>query len=243
MRNSCASIVLFRELGITAVIHSDGLHDAQMRERNVLRTARPAKDISTIPTVMLAVGEGELFPTPHAHVRVGPFGGSVGVEHTARHVLSGWELEAFVLERSVGLGDVHQRISSSCATRPVLNQLQDLCLDIRIDRVGWRKSVTATACLGQADEIVHELPTRNLLYEVIASILDAGVGEIESGNLNVGILVAYAPLQTAHGLFGLDGLAADGVGDFEVEGNVFEGGGGGALDLGIEVAVGAVAKP
>jgi hypothetical protein len=46
---------------------------------------------------------------------------------------------------------------------------------------------------------------------VTASILDACVGEVECGELDVRVLVAYASLQAAHGLLGLHSLAADDV--------------------------------
>ena len=38
--------------------------------------------------------------------------------------------------------------------------------------------------------------------------------------MGVGILVAYASFQRSHGLLGIDGLGANGIGDLEIEGNI-----------------------
>lgn len=64
-----------------------------------------------------------------------------------------------------------------------------------------------------------------------APVLDARVGEFERGELDIGVFVGDALAQAAGGGEGGDGFGADEVGDFEGEGDVFEGGGGGACDL------------
>ena len=46
-----------------------------------------------------------------------------------------------------------------------------------------------------------------------ASILHTRVNEVEGGNLDVGILVAYPLLQASHRLFGLDLFGPDRVAD------------------------------
>ena len=147
-----------------------------------------------------------------------------------------------MLQRAVGLGDVRERVSPLCTARPVLNQLQNLAPHIRIHRLPSTSTVpipipAPTSRLEQAHQIVHEFAARDLLHEVAASILHARVREVERSKLDVGIFVAYSALQTAHRLFGLHRLAADDVGDLQVECDVFEGGAGGALDLSIELAV------
>jgi hypothetical protein len=45
--------------------------------------------------------------------------------------------------------------------------------------------------------------------------------DIKGAKLGVGILVAYAPFEGAHGVLRRDGFRAYDIGDLEVEGNVF----------------------
>jgi hypothetical protein len=51
-----------------------------------------------------------------------------------------------------------------------------------------------------------------------------GVAYVECGKLDVGVLVPYALLQRAHGIFRLHRLGANHVGYLEVEGHVFSAG-------------------
>ena len=138
-----------------------------------------------------------------------------------------------MLQRPVGLRDVVQTVPPLRRARPRLDQLQDLALDLRVHRLRSRTPIAARP--QQADQAVHELATRDLQHEVAAAVLHAGVGEDERGDLDVGVLVADALLQASHRLFGRHCLGADGVADFEVERDVFEGGGGRPLDLSIEL--------
>lgn len=236
-------MALLCELRIASIIHPHRLHNPQMRQGQALRAARSTKHIPAVPTVMFPVREGEFLPTSHTHIRVHPLRRRGRVEHTARHLLSGREVEAFVLERSIGFGDIHQRIPSLSPARPILDQLQNLRLDVRIYRLRRRKRIRIAPRLQQTDQIIHKLPTRDLLHEMGAAILHARIDQVEGGELDVGILVADPALQAAHGFLGLDGFAADGIGDFEVEGDVFERGRGGPLDLSVQLGVGRAAEP
>ena len=183
---------------------------------------------------MFPICKREFLPTPHTHIAVRPLGWRRRVKHTAGHLLPRRERVALVLQGAVRLSDVCQRVSALHPARPGLNHLQDLAPHIRIHRL--RCGIVPVP--QQAHEVVHELPAGDLEHEVAAPILHARVGQVESSQLDVGVLVAYPAFQAAHRFFWLDGLAADDVGDFEVEGDIFEGGGGGSLDLSIELAVG-----
>lgn len=74
-----------------------------------------------------------------------------------------------------------------------------------------------------------------------STVLRARVCEIQRRELYVGVAVGDAAFEASHGFLGRDGFAAYEVGYFEVEGDVFEGGGRGTLDLSIEFGSGGVA--
>lgn len=183
---------------------------------------------------MFTVGEGELLAASHTDIGVGPFGRRRAVEHAAGNLLPRWKVESFVLQSPVAFDQVVQAVLPLRAGSPVLDELEHLASDFWVDSV---------RCFQEADKVVHEFSARNLLHEVAASILDARVGEIEGRELDVGIPVAYAALQAAHGLLGLHRLAADDVGDLQVESDVLERAGGGALDLRIQLSVAGAAEP
>ena len=190
---------------------------------------------------MFPVRESKLLSTSHADIGVRPLGRRRGVEHTARNVLLGREVEALVLEGTICLGDVCQAVSPLRRRCPGLDQFQNLALDLCIH---WlRRGTRIAARLHQTAQVIHELSARNLEHEVAASILDAGIRQVERGDLDVGILVAYTSFQASHRLFGRDRLGADDVADLEVERDVFERGGGGALDLRIELRGASAAEP
>jgi hypothetical protein len=223
--------------------------------------------------VVLAVGKGKGGAASHADVRVGPFWGlrlmlacfgmpcgsegthCAAVEHVARDVLLWREVEAFALQTVVDVVDVAQVAAALGGDGPGLDELEHLVLDIVVGGDVGRG-------LEERRQVVHELARCDLLDEVGAAVLDACIGEIEGGELDVRVLVTDALLQRAHGLFRLHCLGADYIGDVEVEGHVLSiwgqsGGdawaeemrgciqarGGGALDLLVERAVGRGPKP
>ena len=165
--------------------------------------------------MVFPVRKCEFLSTPHAHIRVGPLGWRIRIKHATRNLLPRRELEALVLQRAVALGDIRQRVSALRTARPRLDEVENLVLDVVVHRLH------TIARLEQAGQVVHKLAAGDLLHEVAASILDARVGQVERGQLDVGVLVAYAPLEAAHGFLRLHRLAADGVGDLEVERDVF----------------------
>ena len=71
----------FPQLIVTPIAHPDFLRDTKVRQRHRLRGALLIKHLPTIPTVMLAVGEGEWRPTPQADVGVDPLGRCLGIDH------------------------------------------------------------------------------------------------------------------------------------------------------------------
>src|ERR1700760_1500823 len=106
-----------------------------MRQGQALRTAGTAEDVPAISAVMFPVREGKLLSTPHAHVRIGAFRWRRRVEHGARDFLSWRELEALVVKRGVGLGDIRERIPPLCGAGPILYQLKCLIPHIRVQRL------------------------------------------------------------------------------------------------------------
>lgn len=172
-----------------------------------------AEDVSTIPTVVLSVCEGELLPTSHAHIAVGPLGRGGGIEHAAGNLLLRRKAEAFVLECPVRLGHVCEAVPTLCGRGPVLDQLEDLCLDVVV-------GLDVAARLQDAGEIVDEFPAGDLGDEMCAAVFDAGVSEVQGGELDVWVLVAYAAFEAPHGLLGLGCLAADDIADLEIERDV-----------------------
>lgn len=196
-------MTLFPQLSVASIVYPYRLHDSKVRQWNVLGATGATEDVSTIPAVVFSVGEGELFPTSHANIGVGPFGWGGAVKHTTGDLLPGREVESFKLQRSVAFGEVVQAVFSLCANSPVLYEFQDLASHV---------DVAAIWCFQQADQVVHELPAGDLLHKVTASILGASVGEIEGSKLDVRILVAYAAFEAAHGLLRLHRFATDDVG-------------------------------
>lgn len=84
-----------------------------------------------------------------------------------------------MLQRPVGLCNIHEGISSSCTTGPILDELEDFGLDIGVDRLGGGGEDVATASsLQQGYQIVHELAAGNLGGKVAASILHACISEV-----------------------------------------------------------------
>lgn len=74
--------------------------------------------------------------------------------------------------------------------------------------------------------------------EVSATILDAGICEIQGRELDIWVLVPYPLLQRAHGIFRLHCFGTNDIGYLEVQGHVLEARGRSPLDLLIESAVG-----
>lgn len=157
------------------------------------------------------------------------------VKHAACNVDLWWKVEAFPLEILVDLTNVYQVRTTLCGGGPGLDEIENLLLDVFV------QSSTSVG-FEERGKIVHKLPRGNLGHEVGAAILGTRVGEVQGSKLNVWILVAYSALERAHGLFGLDRLGADDIGDFEVEGNVFETGRGCTVNLLVESRV-ACSKP
>jgi hypothetical protein len=65
---------LFGNPGVASVVDADGLEDAQVRKWYHLGRALPAEDVSTVSTVVLAVGEGEFLSAAHTDIGIGPLG-------------------------------------------------------------------------------------------------------------------------------------------------------------------------
>ena len=86
----------------------------------------------------------------------------------------------------------------------------------------------------QGDQVVHKVAGSDLGEEVGAAILDTGVGQLERGNLHVGILVAYSLLQRPHGIFRRHRFTPDQVGDLQAGCDVFQARRSGPLDLLVE---------
>ena len=178
-------MILIPQLSVASIIDSYRLHDSKMRQRNGLGATGATEDVSTVSAVVFAVGKGKLLATSHADVGVSPFGWCRTIEHAAGNLLSGWKVEAFVLQRFVAFGEVVQAVLSLCANSPILDELEHLTSHIDVATFGH---------LQQADKVIHELPASNLLHKVAASILGACVGKVQGSKLDVWILVAYAAL-------------------------------------------------
>lgn len=221
---------------MAAVIHTNRIHDAEVRQRDGLAGTRPAENISTVATMVLSVCKGKGRPAAHANVRVDPFGRGATVQHATGYVLFGGEAEAFALEDAVDVVDVAEIASPLGGCGPRLDQLEHLAFDV----------VVRGDCGGRAQQgrhVVEELARGDLLDEVGAAILDASVCEIQRGQLDVWVLVADALLQCAHGIFGLHRLGSNHIGDLEVQRHVLQARGRGALNLLIERARGRGAEP
>ena len=119
---------------------------------------------------------------------------------------------------------------------PGLDQLEHLGLDLLVDAGGAHS-------LEQGREVVHELPRRDLGEKVGSAILDAGIGEVQGAELGVGVLVADAAFEGAHGLLGGDSLGPDDIGDLEVQGDVLQAAAGGLFDLLVQGRVGRGRPP
>lgn len=178
-------MILIPQLSVASIVDSHRLHDSKMRQRNVLGATGATEDVSTVSAVVFAVGKGKLLATSHADVGVSPFGWCRTIEHAAGNLLSGWKVEAFVLQRFVAFGEVVQAVLSLCANSPILDELEHLASHIDVATFG---------CLQQADKVIHELPAGDLLHKMAASILGACVGKVQGRKLDVWILVAYAAL-------------------------------------------------
>lgn len=59
---------------VAAIVHTDCLHDSEMRERKGFTRALLVEAIAAVATVVLSVGKRKGGPTSHTHVRVNPFG-------------------------------------------------------------------------------------------------------------------------------------------------------------------------
>lgn len=58
------------------------------------------------------------------------------------------------------------------------------------------------------------------MNEVLSAILDTRVGQVESGQLDVWVLVGDSSFERAHCLLGRDCLASDQICDLQIESNV-----------------------
>lgn len=123
------------------------------------------------------------------------------------------EVVAFSLQTAVDFVDVAEVVAAFGGSCPRLDEFKHLVLDV----VVWGNGRWG---LEQGREVVHELARCDLLYKVGAAILDAGVCEVQCRQLDVGVLVAYALLERAHGLVGLHCLGSNDVGYLEVQRHV-----------------------
>lgn len=160
------------------------------------------------------------------------------VYHAARDGDARGKLEALALQGLVDLPNVSEFVAAFGGGGPGLDELEDLGADLGVDADG-------ADGFEERHQALHELAGGDLGEEMGTAILDAGVGElgrlvtvchdqtgagrmrrgaqpyVQSTELGVGVLVADALLERAHGLLGLDRLGSDNVGDLEVEGDVF----------------------
>lgn len=211
LRSTKASFRAFVcELGVAAVIDADGLHDSQVRQRQSFGRALLVEAVAAVSAVVFAVGEGERSPASHTDVRVGPFRGRTAIDHAAGDGRSRWKLEALSLQCLVCLINILELVSVLGGCSPGLYQLQYLSSNIHVDRRG-------SNCVKKGDQVVHELPGGNLGEEVVAAILNTCVGQVQSAQLSVRVLVANATLERSHGFLGLYSLGSDDIRNLEVE--------------------------
>lgn len=185
------------------------------------------EDIAAIPAVVFSICKGEGGSATHTNIGVCPLGRGAAIEHACGELNLGRECETFLLQAFVDFVDVGQVVSALCGTRPGLDEIEDLLFDVFVDSsdaVGFE----------EGDEIVEELARGDFGQEVGAAVLDAGIGEFQGGQLDIGILVAYPLLQRSHGIFRLHCFGTDEIGDFERGGNILEAGGSCLFDLLIE---------
>lgn len=83
--------------GVTAVVDTDRLKDAKVRQGYRLGRTLTAEDVSAVSAVVFAIGKSESFSAAHADIGIGPFGWSTAVEHGRGDVSLGRETEAFSL--------------------------------------------------------------------------------------------------------------------------------------------------
>lgn len=179
------SLNLVSELSVTSIVNPDRLHDAEMRQWNILGAASTTENISTIPAVVFAVGEGEFLAASHAYIGIGPFGWCGAVKHAAGDFLPGRKVESLVLKRSIALSEIVQAVFSLRSNSPVLYELEYLASHLGVASI-WR--------LQKADQVVHKFSASDLLHKMAASILGTRIGKVEGCELDVWILVAYPAL-------------------------------------------------
>jgi hypothetical protein len=136
---------------------------------------------------------------------------STAVEHGCSNLDLGRKAEAFSLQGAICFVNVAKRGAASSGSGPGLDQIEDPRLDLVVQ-----------GSVEERDQIVHELTRGNLLNKVLSAVLYTRIGETESSQLDVWVLVGNPPFERAHGLLGRDGLASDQVCDFQVEGNVLQ---------------------
>jgi hypothetical protein len=73
MTVSSTSSRLVGKSGVAPIVHTNRLHDAEVRKGERLAGALLVKAVATVPTVMFPVGKGECGPASHTYVRVNPF--------------------------------------------------------------------------------------------------------------------------------------------------------------------------
>lgn len=61
-----------RNVLVTAITHSDWFDNSDARKRQRFRRAGAAKDTTTVPAVVLAIGEGKGSAAAHANFGIGP---------------------------------------------------------------------------------------------------------------------------------------------------------------------------
>lgn len=159
-----------------------------MRQGNGFCRAGAAKDVATVSTVVFAVGKGEFLATSHADIRVGPLGRCGTVKHATGDVHLWREVKAFTLQILVDLADVDEVAAAVGGCGPRLDEVEDFLFNVIIE------SSTAI-CLEERGQVVDELARGNLSHEVSTSVLDTGIGQVQGGQLDVWIFVAYAALE------------------------------------------------
>lgn len=161
---------------------------------------------------------------------------STAVNHAACNGDAGGELKALPLQGLADLTNVDQVVATLSSGGPGLYQLKDPRSYLRVNRGRPNR-------LQQRHQVIHEFPRGNFGKEMCAAVLDAcickltasqsGAGAlqrllwdfcessyIQCAQLRVGVLVANALFEGAHGFLRLHRLRPDDIGNLEVEGNV-----------------------
>jgi hypothetical protein len=101
-----SALGLLCQLLVAAIVDSDRLQNAQVRQRDGLARTLLIEDVAAISAVVLAIGEGEGSPASHADVAVSPLRRGTAVHHAAGHLYFGGKADTLSLQALVDGADV-----------------------------------------------------------------------------------------------------------------------------------------